>query len=227
MTHRSPLHPDAAAPMTATAAATPKSRGNRKLFWLTQFRQWHWISGAVCLVGILLFSLTGITLNHAADIEAKPQVTTREAALPRELAAALAEPASPDAPLPDPVAAWIESAIGIDVEGRKAEWSADEVYVGLPRPGGDAFLTVSRSDGAVMYERTDRGWVSYLNDLHKGRNTGPAWLWFIDIFAVACLIFSITGLCLLFLYARGRRSTWPLVGAGLAIPALIAIVFIH
>lgn len=218
--------------MTAAGVAPaprPQARpkGNRKLFWLTQFRQWHWISGAVCLVGILLFAITGITLNHAADIEAKPVVTTREATLSDPLIAALATNENPSAPLPDAVADWIRNEIGVAVAGRDAEWSADEIYVGLPRPGGDAFLTIGRADGAVFYERTDRGWVSYLNDLHKGRNTGTAWSWFLDIFALACVVFSITGLALLYLYARGRKSTWPLVGAGLAIPMLLAIVFIH
>lgn len=42
--------------------------------WLGTLRQWHWISSALCLVGMLLFSVTGITLNHAGQIESKPQV---------------------------------------------------------------------------------------------------------------------------------------------------------
>lgn len=215
------------ADVAAAAKPKPKPKGNRKLFWLTQFRQWHWISGAICLIGILLFAITGITLNHAAEIEAKPVVTTREATLPEPLIASLATNEDPAAPLPDAVAVYIKDQISISVAGRPAEWSEDEVYVGLPRPGGDAFLTVGRADGAVFYERTDRGWISYLNDLHKGRNTGTAWSWFLDIFALACVVFSLTGLALLYMYARGRKSTWPLVGAGLAIPMLIAIVFIH
>ena len=96
-----------------------------------------------------------------------------------------------------------------------AEWSADEVYLSLPRPGGDAWLSIDRASGAVEYERTDRGWIAYLNDLHKGRNTGAAWRWFIDIFALACLVFCITGLFLLqTACAPARASTWPLVGAG-------------
>jgi hypothetical protein len=108
-----------------------------------------------------------------------------------------------------------------------AEWSADEVYLALPRPGGDGWVSIDRASGAASSEDTDRGWISYLNDLHKGRNAGVAWGWFIDIFALACLIFSLTGLILLWLHARKRRITWPLVGLGLAIPAAVAIVFIH
>ncbi len=204
------------------------SKKKRRSYWLKQLHLWHWVSSAICLVGLLLFTVTGVTLNHAADIEGKPQVTTRDAALPNELAAGLsAAPQKGKAPLPPAVAAWIGRELGLDLAGREAEWSASEAYVSLPRAGGDAWLSVARPSGEVSYERTDRGWISYLNDLHKGRNTGAAWRWFIDIFAVASIVFSITGLLLLLLHAHARRSTWPLVGLGLLIPVLLALFLIH
>ncbi len=86
---------------------------------------------------------------------------------------------------------------------------------------------MSLGDGEVEYERTDRGWISYLNDLHKGRHTGAAWSWFIDIFAAAALVFSITGLFILKMHAGNRPFTWPMVGMGLVIPVLLALLFIH
>ena len=113
------------------------------------------------------------------------------------------------------------------MSGRLAEWSADEAYVALPRPGGDAWLTVDRHSGAVEYEKTTRGAIALLNDLHKGRNAGPVWGGFLDVFAVACLVFSLTGLMLLHLHAGGRRATWPLVAAGLAVPVLLVLIFLH
>jgi hypothetical protein len=42
------------------------------------------------------------------------------------------------------------------------------------RPGGDAWLRIG-AGGAAEYEITSRGAISWLNDLHKGRNTGAAW----------------------------------------------------
>ena len=54
-----------------------------------------------------------------------------------------------------------------------------------------------------------------------------AWSWFIDVFAAACLVFSITGLLILKFHAVSRPSTWPLVGLGLVIPALLALLLIH
>ena len=101
-------------------------------------------------------------------------------------------------------------------------------FAGFPASnGGDAWVAIDRASGAVSSEVTDRGWISYLNDLHKGRNSGGEWSLFIDVFAFACLIFAITGLFLLWLHSAKRKSTWPLVGAGLILPAAIAIIFIH
>lgn len=209
-------------------SAERAAQANRRAQWMRQLRQWHWISGAISLVSMLLFSVTGITLNHSSAIEAKPRVTTREATLGEPVVSALSQaPGRGRAPVPGPVAAAVSDAIGIDIAGRDAEWSADEAYVSLPRPGGDAWVSIERDSGALTYEVTDRGWISYLNDLHKGRHTGPAWSLFIDVFALASIVFSITGLLLLQMYAKGRKSTWPLVGLGLGVPVLLAVFLIH
>ncbi len=197
------------------------------MWWLKQLHTWHWVSAALSLIGMLLFAITGITLNHAATISASPVVTQRAGELPAPLRASLARPAASDAPLPAPMAAAVKAAVGLDPGARAGEWSDGEVYVAMPRPGGDAWVSINRASGKITAEVTDRGWISYLNDLHKGRNAGGAWFWFIDLFAAACILFTLTGLLLLQLHARHRPSTWPLVGAGLAIPALIAVLLIH
>jgi len=212
---------------TPAAATRPKPKRRTRSWWMKQLHTWHWMSAAVSLVGMLLFAITGLTLNHAATIGAKPEVTERSAALPPPLLRLLAKPADDKAPLPAPVAAHLANAIGLDPAGRAGEWSDADVYVALPRPGGDAWLSIDRASGAITAEVTDRGWISYLNDLHKGRNAGTAWSLFTDAFAIACIIFTTTGLLLLQILARHRRLTWPLVGAGLALPVLLAILFIH
>ncbi|WP_116364307.1 PepSY-associated TM helix domain-containing protein [Parahaliea mediterranea] len=197
--------------------------------WLGSVRQWHWISSALCLVGMLLFAVTGITLNHAGQIEASPQVRTLELALPAGLLQQLQQrdaSAGDEARLPASLRQWLAGQ-SVHTGGRLAEWSEDEIYLPLPRPGGDAWLAIDLASGEVLYEDTDRGLISYLNDLHKGRNTGEAWRWFIDIFSVACLVFSGTGLWLLARHSASRPSTWPVVGLGLLIPLLLAILFVH
>jgi hypothetical protein len=212
----------------------PSTDNRRRAYWLKTLHEWHWVSSAICLIGMILFSVTGFTLNHAGQIEAKPTITQLRATIDDGLRAQLAkqQPAVASqqkglAPLSTALQAWVQTHWAIDTAGRQAEWSDDEIYLSLPRPGGDAWLRLNLDDGAIEYERTDRGWISYLNDLHKGRNTGVAWSWFIDVFAAAALIFSITGLFILKMHAGNRPFTWPMVGMGLVIPVLLALLFIH
>ena len=126
----------------------------RRAFWLKHLHQWHWVSAAICLISMLLFSLTGITLNHASQIPAKPSVTTLEAKLPAPLLARLKSDGESDkAPLPGIVSDWIIEQMSLETAGRIAEWSEDEVYISMPRPGGDAWMTIARDSGEVHYER--------------------------------------------------------------------------
>jgi hypothetical protein len=193
----------------ATPADVAKRKRKWRSWWLKQLHSWHWISAALSLVGMLLFAITGITLNHAATIGAKPVVVEKSGMLPAPLLHMLTAPHGPDTPLPAPVAKGVIAAVGIDPAGKSVEWSDTDAYVALPRPGGDAWVSIERSTGRITAETTDRGWISYLNDLHKGRNAGAAWAWFIDIFAGACILFTLTGLLLLQLHSRHRPSTWP------------------
>jgi len=210
------------------SAVVSAGNANRRALWMRQLRTWHWISGAISLVTTLMFAITGITLNHSSSIEGKPAVTASTAKLDTPAVIALAAgPAKGVAPVPREVAENISDRLGIDLRHKSGEWSSDELYVSLPRPGGDAWLAIERDTGTARYEVTSRGWVAYLNDLHKGRHTGVVWSLFIDIFAGACVVFCATGLLLLQMYSAGRPLTWPLVGFGVALPIVLAILLIH
>ncbi|XZE19379.1 PepSY-associated TM helix domain-containing protein [Pirellulaceae bacterium SH449] len=226
----------------APATSGNAKRTNRKSFLAKQFLVWHWVSSAICLFAMLFFAVTGITLNHAASLSSKAKVQTNSCTLPEHLLSKLSDDkisyvdsnnaedssqAQVGKPLPREVANWIRSQLAVHVSHKAAEWDAGEIYISLPRPGGDAWLTIDRSTGEVNYESTSQGVVAYLNDLHKGRNTGAQWAWFIDIFSIACVVFCLTGLGLLWVHAKRRPSTWPVVLAGALVPVLIIIFFVH
>lgn len=193
---------------------------------LGSIRQWHWISSAISLFAMLMFAFTGITLNHASDISADIEVTTIETQLPQQLLTLLET--TKHGPLPLALRRWLRTQHDLHINtNRPPEWNEDEVYLELPRPGGDAWLSIDLSNGEFIYELTQRGTISYLNDLHKGRHTGRAWFWFIDVFGAACAVFCITGLLLLYRHANPRPTTWPLVALGVVIPTLLIIVFVH
>ncbi len=191
-------------------------------------RKWHWMSSALCFVCMLLFSVTGITLNHAADIEASPTTVHLEGVVPEELLNAIVlKDAQKNIAVPDTILNWFEANHDISFANNQAEVNGGEIYLALPRPGGDAWLSVDIETGDFEYESTSRGWISYFNDIHKGRNTGKAWIYFMDVFAIACIIFSITGFLLLQRYADTRSQTWPLVIAGLLVPIFFMMFLIH
>jgi uncharacterized protein len=186
----------------------------------------HWISAAVCFAALALFTITGITLNHAGSIGGKPVVTTHTAQVPEELRATLRSPGSADE-IPLPLTAWLEQEFDLSLASAAVEWSDEELYLSAPGPGRDAWISIDRESGAAKSESTNRGWIAYFNDLHKGRNTGLVWTIFIDVVAAACLFFSLTGLVLLQIQARQRRSTWPLVIGGTVLAAVLMIFFVH
>lgn len=191
-------------------------------------RQWHWISSAVCLVGMLLFAITGITLNHAAEIPATPEVIYRELNVPEALLESWNGSESEAPQLPSELVQWLVGEHRIHVPRQhRGEWDGAEYYLAMPRPGGDAWLSLDAESGDLTFESTDRGWIAYFNDLHKGRDTGSVWRWFLDVFAVACVVFCLTGFWLLCKQATRRVSTWPVTALGVLIPLVIALVFIH
>lgn len=204
----------------------------RRAFWTKQFYLWHWVSSAFALAAMLFFAFTGITLNHAGSLSAKPVVKKTAAILPDALRPVIVVSADEDAsevkkPLPLELRRWLARNLDADPGPRAVEWSADEIYVDLPRPGGDAWLTIDRASGDIVHEVTKRGAISFLNDLHKGRHTGLVWVLFMDFFSVVSIIFCLTGLALLFVHARRRPMTWPVVALGLLLPVILILFFLH
>ncbi|SMP73394.1 hypothetical protein SAMN06265222_116114 [Neorhodopirellula lusitana] len=210
-----------------TPPPTKKKRSRRSI-WLRFLIHSHWMSSAISLIGMILFAVTGITLNHASQIKTVPVVQNRLTELPADLKQKLDETGSEsDTELPPEISTWLSNEFAIPTESHPAEVSEDEVYISMPGPGSDAWIAVDRASGEVEFESTSRGWISYLNDLHKGRNTGFAWMVFLDVFSVATLVFCITGLFLLYERSKNRWLTWPLVIAGLVAPWVLILLLVH
>ncbi|MDO6387844.1 PepSY-associated TM helix domain-containing protein [Uliginosibacterium sp. 31-12] len=213
----------------APTASSEIKAASRRAAWLKVLMQWHWISSAVSLIGMLFFAASGITLNNADVFEsASAKVTRHAAVLPPALLAELnAQPGAAGDPPPAALKRWLSENWQLAIYPKASEWSADEVFIDLKSPGVEAWLSVDRHSGAIQYEASDRGWVAYFNDLHKGKNAGRVWGSFITVFGVACVIFSITGLLILQVHARSRWKVWPLTCLGLVIPLLLMLLCVH
>ncbi len=190
-----------------------------RAFWLKHLHRWHWISAGLCLVGMLLFAVTGITLNHAGSIEAKPQVTSREAQLPEALLKSL--------PAGEQSGALAGRCAPLD---RRQRFRADRRAQGRMAEARDLRLAAAPGRRRVADHRSRRAATSSTSSPTAAgsptsttctRAATPALMWslFIDVFAVACLVFCITGLCLLQFHSARRPATWPVVGLGIVIPS--------
>ena len=107
--------PVKAGPIQAASGAIDS---NRRSFWLKTLHRWHWISAALSLVALLLFSVTGITLNHAAQIESEPRVVNLKETLPASLLRSLKAERPADAPLPGGVNDWLADALDVRTAAR-------------------------------------------------------------------------------------------------------------
>jgi hypothetical protein len=166
------------------------------------------------LAAVLFFSVTGLTLNHPdwffagaeSRVEAEGQID------PKWLHLDTPAPSSGEEQEPDPsrgvakleVVEHLRGAHGI--RGALAEFRAeeDECLVSFKGPGYAADAFIDRASGRYNVSQTSHGLVAVINDLHKGRDTGPAWSALIDVSAVLMTVISLTGLVLLF-YLKLRR----------------------
>ena len=113
-----------------TSAASTDNR--RRAYWLKTLHEWHWVSSALCLIGMILFSVTGLTLNNASLIEAKPKITSLRATVDDAMRARLGQQAAEvrratkgKAALPADLQAWVRKTWQVDTGTGEAEWSDD------------------------------------------------------------------------------------------------------
>jgi len=72
-----------------------------------------------------------------------------------------------------------------------------EISLDYKGPGFNSTVFIDLVTKEAEIETTHYGVVAVLNDLHKGRNSGEVWAWFIDISGFLMVFFALTGVCLL------------------------------
>jgi hypothetical protein len=161
---------------------------------------------------VFFFAVTGITLNHPDWFGANLQRNSaHKGTFPRSW---MAGPAKLE------VVEALRSRHG--VRGALSDFRADPQQLAIsfkgPAYAADAF--VDRDTGRYELTVTTMGLVALLNDLHKGRDTGKAWAWVIDISAAVLALASATGLVLLWFVYRRRLSGYLVAAAGGAVSYL-------
>jgi hypothetical protein len=159
-------------------------------------RMLHIYASMAGFVLVLLFAVTGVTLNHQDLGWGEPEASTSTLSLPADVV---------KADDPAVIAGRLQQALGITTPVSAFEAYDDEITVQFHAPGHRVQAIVDRATGDVRVMRESRGSLGVLNDLHKGMETGVAWKWIVDFTAVLIGFSALTGLMTLVTLPKRRR----------------------
>ncbi|PSW17692.1 peptidase [Photobacterium sanctipauli] len=189
----------------------------------TWSRRLHIYSSMVLLIAMVFFAITGLTLNRPELFVGKPNIDEFIIDIPKTLLGAENQTFQPKKDnlvnflktegnlkgIPSPLNIYTVIEDGELVEG--------EVEVDFKGPGYDASVFIDMNISEAEIRITNHGTIAWLNDLHKGRNTGAIWHIFIDVVSIVMVLFILTGAILLLPKKKTFATAIKWMGAGTAI----------
>ena len=204
----SPSPPEPAPSHRARRRRPMRLRVHSALRWL------HIYTSMVSLLVVLFFAGTGVTLNHPDWLAGE-----RTEELTGTLPAAWKTAKGIDWLV---VAEHLRTAHGVHgtVSDRREDDREGSLTFRAPGYSADAFIDVH--DGSYRLTVSYQGAVGVLNDLHRGRDSGNAWAWLIDVAGAFLVFLSLTGLGLLFYLKKVRLKGLLVMTAGAALVVVLA-----
>jgi hypothetical protein len=203
----------------------PSSAAQRQYHWkivwkrrIASVARWlHIYLSMVSFAILFFFAVTGLTLNHTEWFAAQQRTVQRTGTVDVK---------------------WTKGAAKLEiveylrraavVKGALNDFRVDDSQcsVSFKGPGYAADVSIDRDSGKYELTETRMGFAVIVNDLHKGRDSGQAWKWLIDISAVLMTFVSISGMALIFFLARRRVSGLICLGAGAAMCYAAYVIFV-
>jgi uncharacterized protein len=188
-----------------------------KKFIAKASRWLHIYLSMISFIIVLFFSITGLTLNHADYFQKDASITQSKGTLDRS---------------------WVSTTDTLKIQklaiveyfrnkykakGAVADFRINdsEISFSFKAPGYAADAFINRSDASYTLTESNQGLMGFINDLHKGRDTGSTWLLVIDIAAILMTLVSFTGLILLLFIKKKRLPGIALLILGLALMYII------
>ena len=199
----------------------------------------HLYSSMLMLLIMLFFTITGITLNHQDWFSDTPPSQMTEAELPEDLLKTLipVQDTTPDSlnansassdeidaiTLAAPLIRWLRDEYSVRGQEIRLDWDEEERFlvIDIQQPGGYSIAEFDLNSGEVVLEQKNAGVIHILNDLHKGRHSGPVWQLFIDLSALIMLLFTLSGFWLLLPQKKRRARLLGISGVGTGILLLM------
>lgn len=197
---------------------------------LARWMRWlHTYSAMLVLLLLLFFAITGITLNHP-ELSSSMGKTSQQLQLelPEQLPDLLTVPEDQQ-----------QAAIALYVDWLKQEQQLQGGYtlsfspedelleIDFKRPAGYAAVVIDLAGRTAELDAEFGGYLALANDLHKGRYAGNSWKWLIDITAVFCLLFALSGFYLLWRQPNRRDFGNATAVAGVVLALLAYIASFH
>ncbi len=169
----------------------------------------HVYSSMIALLIVLFFGITGVTLNH-------PSFTFGEETATQTTNGTLAAAATDADGDPNwlPVVEELRADYGVKGEVSDFYLTDHEATVTFANPGYSAVAFFDVTTAEFELTVTQQGFVAVMNDLHKGRDSGSAWRWVIDVSGIFLVVISITGIVMQFFLRKRRTSAFVTAGAG-------------
>ncbi|MDV6373910.1 PepSY-associated TM helix domain-containing protein [Deinococcus arenicola] len=200
---------EAGTPRPAARPRTLKARSHVWLRWL------HTYTSMISLLVVLFFALTGITLNH-------PDWAFGHSEVRREVTGTL-----PAGWITGTAVDWLNVAEELRAQqglhGRAEEPRVDgtEASISFLGPGYSADTVIDTQTGKYTTNILAQGGVAVLNDLHRGRDTGGAWSWLIDVSGGILTLVAVTGIGILLYLKKTRGQALAVMGVASVIVLLL------
>lgn len=216
------------------AKATAGSKKRRKRPWTISARakrMFHWsrlihVYLSTLFLGLLVFfSITGLLINHSDWIKSPAKEGEFEKPIPADVLALWADynwDEASELPETKTILTFLKNSYGLVAPKEvKVDNEAHELTFDFQMASSYVFVTALPDDKALRFEHREFGFWQVMGDLHKGRNSGANWSLLIDLSAIAMILFSLTGLFILFQNMKQRRIGSILTLGGLLLPILI------
>ena len=178
-----------------------------------------WLS-AFAFIVLVFFSLTGLFLNHPDWFEPAKDENTVKIELPENVLKSLQGQENPS----DALISFVRQKENVVGRYLSSEVMDGEVMIRLESPAGSTDIWALLDTGEVEVTTKPASTVSLINDLHRGKNSGTAWSWLIDISAILILALSLAGF-ILFLSIKTRLVTHLLLTAA-SLAVLILLIWL-
>lgn len=195
--------------MSTVSDSKPQPRSRPLRLRVHTWTRWlHIYSSMLSLIVVLFFSVTGITLNH-------PEWILGGAESRQEYTGQLPSTWKTGSEVDwVQVIEYLRAEHGLKGKAHDNRNDDYEASVTYSAPGYSADAFIQMETGQYSLAVAAQGTVAVLNDFHRGRDTGTAWRWLIDISGAFLVLVALTGLGMLLYLKKIRPGALVTVAVG-------------